>query len=529
MRSTPEKIRIGLTVLLPVLLGLVPSGRPLEAQALVSFAHGVASGDVTATSAVLWTRVDRPAPLIVEVSPDATFQRLTFTRSVQAEAASDFTVKVVAAPLEPGRTYFYRWYDASLNAVHPSEVGSFKTPPLLSASSGVVRFAFTGDTDGTRVDGKPFFNNFEALDAARRENLDFFVYLGDTIYADADAGGHTADATLDEFRASYKVNRQVPALRNLLQATSTYATWSDHEVRDNYAGQTVDPALYANGRRAFLEYMPMLEPNVARDAGCAGSPLFRVFHWGADIDLFILDERSCRSAEADARCPGPVPRVGDLAPTLPAAFRAQFSPFLSPMPAPGCLEALADPARTMLGKTQKQLFEAALLSSTARFKFVINELPIQQLFLLPYDRWEGYAAERKEILDFIRDRAIKNVIFLATDIHANVINDVFIDRFTDPRPIAQEFVTGPVAIYTSEADTLRTLGPLFGPRAVAAAHTLMTIAGVQCRHLNAYSYGLVEVDARAGTVTVTLKDDKGAVLHDELNPGITCRKTIRGE
>ena len=79
---------------------------------------------------------------------------------------------------------------------------------------------------------------------------------------------------------------------------------------------------------------------------------------------------------------------------------------------------------------------------------MINELPIQQFFALPYDRWEGYGAERNEILNFIRDNAIDNVIFLATDIHANLINDVFIDAFTDPQSIANEFVTGPIATST---------------------------------------------------------------------------------
>jgi PhoD-like phosphatase len=60
----------------------------------------------------------------------------------------------------------------------------------------------------------------------------------------------------------------------------------------------------------------------------------------------------------------------------------------------------------------------------------------------PYDRGEGYAAERKEILDFIRSHRIENVVFLTTDIHANLINQAFVDRFADPQPIAQEFTSG---------------------------------------------------------------------------------------
>ena len=102
---------------------------------------------------------------------------------------------------------------------------------------------------------------------------------------------------------------------------------------------------------------------------------------------------------------------------------------LPPAPPPGCLDAIFDPSRTFLGPVQKQAVKDALLNSTATFKFIVNELPIQQIYALPYDRWEGYGAERNELLNFIRDNAIENVIFLATDIHANLINDVFIDAF----------------------------------------------------------------------------------------------------
>ena len=74
----------------------------------------------------------------------------------------------------------------------------------------------------------------------------------------------------------------------------------------------------------------------------------------------------------------------------------------------------------------------------------LYSVSIQQTFALPYDGWEGYGAERKEILNFIRDNAIKNVIFLTTDLHLNLMNEVFIDRFADPAPIAYEVVTGPI-------------------------------------------------------------------------------------
>ena len=63
--------------------------------------------------------------------------------------------------------------------------------------------------------------------------------------------------------------------------------------------------------------------------------------------------------------------------------------------------------------------------------------------MLPYDRWEGYGGERKEILNFIRDNGIENVEFLTTDNHGTLQNQVFIDKFTDAETIAHETITGP--------------------------------------------------------------------------------------
>ena len=116
------------------------------------------------------------------------------------------------------------------------------------------------------------------------------------------------------------------------------------------------------------------------------------------------------------------------------------------------------------------------LNSKAKFKFVVTSVSIQQTFAFPYDSWEGYGAERSEILNFIRDNEIKNVIFLTTDLHLNLMNDVFIDLFTDPTPISYEVVTGPIGAETDKARILRLLGRL-GPSFVELREHLFTDAG----------------------------------------------------
>ena len=478
----------------------------------IAFPDGVGSGDVTSTSAVVWTRVDRALPLKIEVSTSASFSgREAYKQTVHPSAGDDLTVKALATPLEPGTTYYFRWRHGS--AISP--VGSFVTAPAPEASAD-VRFAYTADSDGLQ---QTFFgNDFPVLDAVRAESPDFWIYLGDTIYSDSSlrtaAGLSPAAVTLDEYRAAYKFNRSITALPNLMQSTSTVAIWDDHEVRNDYSGQTVDPTRYANGRKAFVEYMPFLEMNLLEDPTCAGDPLFRVSHWGSEVDMIVLDERSCRSEQATASCLAA--GVPDLAPTMPPAVRAAFAPLLPPTPPPGCVAAIFDPSRTMLGPVQKAAFKAALLASTAKFKFVVNEVPIQQFYALPYDRWEGYGAERNELLAFIRDNGIANVIFLTTDMHANLISNVFIDRFVAPAPISKEFVTGPIATFTFQDEIAAFAAGLPGPPppavVIGAFHQLLSLVGVLCRNIDRDAYGLVEVDASAGTATLSFKDENGAVV-----------------
>jgi phosphodiesterase/alkaline phosphatase D-like protein len=212
--------------------------------------------------------------------------------------------------------------------------------------------------------------------------------------------------------------------------------------------------------------------------------------------------------------------AGDLAPTLPAALRTMFG--LPASPPAGCLDAIFDPTRTMLGPVQLAAFEQALLNSSATFKLVVNEVPIQQYWALPYDRWEGYGAERIELINFIRGNGITGVGFLTTDNHANFFNDVFIDRFTDAEPVADEIVTGPIATNTLEQEIL----DLIGPAGVAAFQAVLGIAGVGCRQLDTYAYALVDVDADAGTATVSLRDETGAVLADVGDPTVPCVRAI---
>jgi phosphodiesterase/alkaline phosphatase D-like protein len=148
---------------------------------------------------------------------------------------------------------------------------------------------------------------------------------------------------------------------------------------------------------------------------------------------------------------------------------------------------------------------------------IVNEVPIQQIIALPYDRWEGYAADRREILSFIRDQHIRNVVFLTTDLHGNVFGPVRVDLFDDPTPVAYEAVVGPIATATLKQEIASaisdTAANLFAP-------LLLSVVKADCASIDTYSYGSVDIDPAAGTLTVTARDASGAAL---------CSKTLQAE
>jgi len=503
-------------MLLPVVFAaaslLGASCLPPTTPGTALFPDGVAAGDVTETSATVWVHTSADADVDLEVYGGLDFGGAPlFTASASTSSATGHTAKVELTGLTPGTTYYYRW----TSGAEVSQTGRFVTPPAPETDAS-LRFVYAGDADGLPFAGPPAFNNFEVLDRARRETPDFFVFLGDTIYSDS--GREPAPAiTLDEYRARHDHNRSFEHLRNLMSATGTIAQPDDHEIYNDYDGETVDPSRYANGWRAFHDWMPTNESNVLIDPDCAGNPRYLTQRWGSQVEVFLIDERSCRSDSASIES---VVCQNDLAPTAPAELR-QFAGLPASPPA-GCLDAIFDPDRTMLGDVQKAQFLADLDASTANWKIVLSELAWQQFWALPYDRWEGFGAERNEILNFIRDEEISNVVFLTADVHANIFNEVFIDFATDAEPIAYEAINGPIATNTFKVSVINRVGEdLYN-----ALNGVLTLLGVDCRNSDTYSYGLVTVNAQTGTLTIAAKDANGRVITDEVSPEVRCRKVL---
>ena len=317
------------------------------------FPNGVAAGDVTASGATLWTRTSAEASVDVNVY-DAVLPANSllavpgdtpvFTASSSTTADTDFTTKVQVGGLQPHHTYFYRFSNGS----EQSQLGRFVTAPAADQAAS-FRFVVAADADGFPVGGPPAFNNFEVLGRARLDQPDFFSFLGDTIYSDSSyAPGPIT--TVDQYRDAHEQNRKFENLRNLMSATGTYAQIDDHEVYNDFDGQTVDPARYAAGLQAFNDWMPTNSANVLADPTCAGGHP-RYFHqkWGTQAEIFQLDERSCRSSQdpVKAVCTPPDAAL-DLAPTAPALFARVRQP---PGVATGRLRRRDQRSRTHLARS----------------------------------------------------------------------------------------------------------------------------------------------------------------------------------
>jgi phosphodiesterase/alkaline phosphatase D-like protein len=523
---------------------------PATASAGVrGFTYGVGASEVGTSSAMLWTRSDTTGPVVVQIARNARFRPLFRLGLLIARSSADRTVQTRITRLPANTRFYYRF----IKGIRRSEIGTFRTAPSATQNQ-TIRFAWSGDADAQRARGQsqPFYNtegdrNFAVYGAMARENNHFNINLGDTIYSDSEVNegvfsggiylGFPLARTLAEKWAKYRQNLAISNLQRLRRTAGTYHEWDDHEfVNDfgpnetlaarNALGQRIfipGRSIYPAGVAAFRHYQPVTY--TSRDG------IYRSFRWGRNLEVFHLDERSFRSAKAGSptihTCDNPQTGQPDLAPTAPQSRRnglAAISPaFVQPVSA-ACLATINDPNRTLLGARQYTRFTNAIARSTARWKVVISSLPIQQIFLLPYDRYEGYAAERARLLNFLRSRA-RNVVFLATDVHASLVGDARFATFPEQGGPQNsgilEATTGPVATKTLNRQINKTLGQdestgtagTFADGAFFQQRVEFGGFGMQCSAINTFSYGQVTVTS--SRLTIQLKNQNRQPLRED--------------
>ncbi|MCG6869863.1 MAG: alkaline phosphatase D family protein [Gammaproteobacteria bacterium] len=129
------------------------------------------------------------------------------------------------------------------------------------------------------------------------------------------------------------------------------------------------------------------------------------------------------------------------------------------------------PPGTMLGPTQKQWWKTRMQASDARWNLWANSVPLMHLrvnttelgegipdLVLSGDTWDGYNSERVELMRFLRQSGIRNVVSISGDLHAHMAG-IVLENPDAPAgtstPAAVEVVTGSVSSVSQFAATER--------------------------------------------------------------------------
>ncbi len=501
--------------------GLLPGRLYGQAPAIVvperarpSVEWGVAAGDVSGDRAIVWSRTDRPARMIVEYATTESFGDARRVVGPAALETSDFTAQVDLTGLPPGQQLFYRvsFQDlADLKTLSLPIGGRFKTAPARPSD---ISFAWSADTVGQGWGINPEWGGLRMYETMRQVAPDFFLHSGDTIYADnpllpevilddgtlwknlvTEAKSKVAE-TLAEFRGNFLYNLLDHNLRRFNSEIPLLVQWDDHETHNNwYPTQILDDSRYrvksaallaARAKRALFEYNPI------RWSPDDPERLYRRIAYGPLLEVFVLDQRSYRGANSLNR-----------------------------------QTALGEDA-ALLGPAQIAWLKQGLASSRALWKVIASDLPIGVVVRDGERDFEAVAngddglplgreLEVADLLHFLKARGIGNVVWLTADVHYATAHHYHPDRaaFKDFLPF-WEFVAGPIHAGTFGPSALdRTFGP--EARFVGIPQDMKPNRppsdGLQF-------FGTVQISAQTRLLTARLHDLAGKTLWSvEIEPG----------
>jgi alkaline phosphatase D len=391
------------------------------------FGLGVASGDPLPTSVILWTRLTvatagEPVPMSWEVATDEGFAKTIATGQTAADPSVAFSVHVEVAKLPSDSWFFYRFNAGG----YTSPVGRTRTMPAEGASVNSFTFAATSC--------QHFESGFYAAyrDIAEQKP-DAVLFLGDYIYENDSReinpaklvfrSHNTARPTdLDQYRARYARYKSDKQLQAAHAAAPWVCIWDDHEVENNYAGNSSERGTTteaftlqrAAAYQAWWEHTPTRLPRPT-----VGSAIYRQFTIGSLASVFMLDGRQFRTDQA---CDD---KVLSLDPPCPETF---------------------DEARTMLGATQEKWLLDGLKASKTTWDVIGNQTILSDITLngsvLNFDQWDGYPAARKRLVDGIAAIGRSGTVVVTGDIHLAGVADITTAQpDAGGRVVATEFVT----------------------------------------------------------------------------------------
>ena len=470
--------------------------------------HGVSAGDVVPGRAIVWSRADRPARLVVEWDTTDAFRKPRRLVGPAATPDTGLTARLDLTGLPDGQRVFYRvlFQDlADAKAWSAPVTGSLRTPPRTRSD---VTLAWSADTVGQGWGINPEWGGLRLYETMRKAAPDVFIHCGDTVYADqpvlpevtlddgtvwrnlvTPAKSKPAD-TLEDFRGAHLYNLMDENLRRFNAEVPTVALWDDHEVLDNWYPTEIlserdrhtvksVATLSARASQAFFEHLPLrVDASEARR-------VYRSIPYGPSVEIFALDMRTYRSANSPNRQP-------------------------------------AESAATVfLGDAQRTWLKGALKASRATWKVIASDMPLGLNVTDGPTDFEAVAngdngaplgreLEIADLLAFMKRESVRNVVWITGDVHYSAAHhyDPARARFTDFDPF-WEFVAGPLHAGTFGPGTLDTT---FGPEVrfvgipPGMKQNRPPSAGFQF-------FGTLHVDGRSQVLTAQIHDLGGKAVY----------------
>lgn len=385
------------------------------------FTLGVASGDPSPDGFVIWSKL-APKPLehgqgmprrALEVdwlvASDERMLEVVQRGKVIAHPELGHSLHVELKGLRPAANYYYQFIAAGA----ASPIGRARTLPQADSALSQLRFGVAGCQ--RYEDG--YFTAWKHLAA---EDFDFVFHYGDYIYEYGPMRGSKTRPvnrtmpgapdetyTLDDYRNRYAIYKLDPDLQAAHHATPFVMSFDDHEVDNNWAGDTSEEGVpseifllrRAAAFHAWYEHMPVRRAQMPRGPHIQ---MFRRFTAGDLMTVHVLDTRQYRSPIA----------CGD-------GVKAN------------CAEA-ADPRRSLLGGTQENWLHDGFKGNRARWTVLAQQIPIMRgdrnpdpaILGLSMDKWDGYSATRDRMFAAAETSNLKNLVSVCGDVHFNCASNL---------------------------------------------------------------------------------------------------------
>ncbi len=313
------------------------------------------------------------------------------------EAADERECGDRPGPPEPRRLVF-----AVGSCMYPA--GLFDRPVAEAAYARLAGRLAEGDKDGKGGEDGKGGNSGDGGDGGE-DQPGLMLLLGDQVYVDDTAGLFEPSPAGDRYSRPYALTFELDAVRDVMRRLPVYPILDDHEVVNDWEyGRVVDDD---ECRGALSMYQRWQHQLIDKDKVIRND--YRYWLRPAGIPLVVLDTRSGRSGRALGAGLYGMER-------LPRIDEAQLIRH-------GDLDTILDGLKRWPDEMPKLIASSSVLFPLRHE--ALSDDPGDRLSL---DDWGGYPATWTRVLHRIHEWKIRNVIFVAGDLHASLVASMRLHR-----------------------------------------------------------------------------------------------------